>query len=886
MNDSNESRIDEIIAAFLQSREAGETISTERLFDENPEYAGELRKFFSKYEQMAGAVEPMISKRSPDRIPPMLREFGDYQLLTPIAQGGMGIVYKARQKSLNRVIALKMIRSGAMASDADVQRFRCEAESAAKLKHPHIVTVYEVGEHLGQLYFTMPYITGGNLAAMVSTKQPLTPERAVRYVIEASEAIDYAHDQGILHRDLKPANILVDASDQVQVTDYGLATQVDSDSELTRTGQIIGTPSYMSPEQASGQKDLVGPGSDVYSLGAVLFELLTGGPPFRAATSVETVRQVIEDNPPSPRILNPAVPRDLETICLKCLEKSPARRYVSAGELAEELRRFQRGQPIRARRISHWEQSWRWCRRHPMIAGLSASVALLLLTISIGGAILTFQLNSALQQSEHDREQAVDDRNAAQEAERKAKQSQLDALVAEAHASRYSGRTGQRFGTLGAIQKAVALTKTLNSPPHVSSQLRNLAISALALPDVKPAEKQMSLKGIPGALSSVAVDPSFQFVAERLASGEVSVRRLTPIAGVGAEVCRIPKWPGHESYFGWSPQGKFLVRGDWKLKQSQLWRIQPGNPILVLEDEKATASGFSSNGSHYLSLGGNQCRVYDLETGKPLHSHPVVTLFRQSIATSWIEAPCHPWLPQAAIVKPRGVTIVNYLTGKQLAQFSTPENPRVVDWHPDGELLAVGFETKVLLYNILTGKQVQSISHQGTGLKMAFNQKGTLLATRSWAASEGVKFWDPYTGDLVFQMDNDGRLSQPVFSPTDEFLARWDQNWGTATSPLTQVESGAEYRSLAVGDQSRPTFRLHNVTQHPNHRLLAVGTSASSVRLIDLKTGKLLAVLPTSSWYPRFDDDGSLVIPTSQGVWRWAVEESANGPAHLTIRPR
>lgn len=342
MNDPQESTIDEILAAFLQSRDAGETVVTEDLLAQYPEFAEELRQFFSQNDHLYHLIDPVEAERPTEQDQPAIREFGDYQLLEQIAQGGMGIVYKARQKSLNRIIALKVIRSSGSASKADIKRFQTEAESAAKLKHPHIVTVYEVGEHEGQPYFTMPYVSGCNLASIVAD-HPLSPELAVKYALAMAEAIEYAHREGILHRDLKPSNILIDGNDRVQVTDFGLATQVGNDSELTRTGQIIGTPSYMSPEQASGQRELVSPRSDIYSLGATLYELLTGRPPFRAATVVETIRQVIDVDPPSPRLLNPTLPRDLETICLKCLEKAPARRYQSANELADELGRFQRG---------------------------------------------------------------------------------------------------------------------------------------------------------------------------------------------------------------------------------------------------------------------------------------------------------------------------------------------------------------------------------------------------------------------------------------------------------------------------------------------------------------------------------------------------------------
>jgi tRNA A-37 threonylcarbamoyl transferase component Bud32 len=272
----------------------------------------------------------------------------------------MGVVYKARQMSLNRRVALKMILAGEWATPEARQRFRAEAEAAANLQHPNIVAIHEVGEHEGQQYFSMDFVPGKNLAEL-GRGSPLSAERAASYVQTIAEAIHFAHERGILHRDLKPQNVLIDADDRPRITDFGLAKRVDTDSGLTRTGDVIGSPSYMPPEQADSRPDEVGPESDVYSLGAILYELLTGHPPFRAATALETLCQVIQSPPVSLRKLNPAVPRDLETICLKCLQKSPAKRFGSAHELAEELGRYLHGQRIlsNSRRLEP-ARTWRW----------------------------------------------------------------------------------------------------------------------------------------------------------------------------------------------------------------------------------------------------------------------------------------------------------------------------------------------------------------------------------------------------------------------------------------------------------------------------------------------------------------------------------------------
>jgi serine/threonine-protein kinase len=358
---------------------------------------------------------------SPDRV---LRLFGDYDLLEELARGGMGVVYKARQRKLNRVVAVKMILAGQLASAADVQRFYTEAEAAAQLDHPGIVRIYEVGEQDGQHFFSMSYVAGGSLAAAVKDG-PLPPREAAGVVRKVAEALAYAHSRGIVHRDLKPANILLDEGGQPQVTDFGLAKRLAADSQLTGTGQVMGTPSYMPPEQAQGKIQEIGPASDVYSLGAVLYCLLTGRPPFQAPSLTDTFRQVLEQEPVAPRLLNPGVDRDLETICLKCLEKQAGKRYASAWALAEDLRRHAAGEPILARPVGSAERLWRWCGRNPRTAAAVAAVSLLLLLVSIGSTWAALTIRQERNQKEVERKAAVTAREEAESARKLAQQNEV-----------------------------------------------------------------------------------------------------------------------------------------------------------------------------------------------------------------------------------------------------------------------------------------------------------------------------------------------------------------------------------------------------------------------------------------------------------------------------
>src|ERR1035441_8330806 len=282
--------------------------------------------------------------------------FGDYELMEEVGRGGMGVVYRAKQVSLNRDVALKMILAGRLASEAEVKRFFHEARAAAKLQHPNIVAVHEVGLQDGQPYYSMDFIEGSNLEQL-ARQHPLPAQQAAEYVRAVAEAIHFAHEHGTVHRGLKPTNILIDIFNQSRITDFGLARCEQLDPHLTTSGQILSTPAYISPEQTQAKTEAVGPQSDVYSIGAVLYHLLTQRPPFAAESLPAMLDLVVHHEPVSPRALDPSVPRDLETICLKCLQKDPARRYRSARDLSDELGRFSRGESILAR-PPNYPRSW------------------------------------------------------------------------------------------------------------------------------------------------------------------------------------------------------------------------------------------------------------------------------------------------------------------------------------------------------------------------------------------------------------------------------------------------------------------------------------------------------------------------------------------------
>lgn len=397
-----EQELDRVIAVYLEAVEAGEAPDRAAFMARHPDLAAGLRSFFADEDRLKAAASSLLvqdahrgrlappAAGASDRANLEFRagaEVGDFELIEEIATGGMGVVYKARHKKLNRIVALKTIPPAAFKPGLDpLQRFRIEAEAIARLDHPHIVPIYEMGEHGGCPYISLKLIGGGDLERH-GPRLKDNPRAIARLIKDVARAVHYAHLRGILHRDLKPSNILLDEQGEPHVTDFGLAKCLDSDSGLTQTGLILGTPSYMAPEQVAGHHAEVTTAADVYGLGAVLYKLLTGRPPFHADSVYETLRQVREQEPISPGFCVPGVDRDLEAICLRSLEKDPRRRYRSAEAMADDLERWLAGESIVARPIGPGARAWRWCRRNRVVAALLFSVASLLVTVT---AVATF----------------------------------------------------------------------------------------------------------------------------------------------------------------------------------------------------------------------------------------------------------------------------------------------------------------------------------------------------------------------------------------------------------------------------------------------------------------------------------------------------------------
>jgi hypothetical protein len=386
------SGVNELVLRWQELRAQGRAVSAEELCAGRPDLVDDLRRQLEalrSMEQFLGATGDGAPAVTPEAACGAERAAGlpaiaGYELLGELGRGGMGVVYQARQLRLKRLVALKMIVAGGRAGEPHLARLQTEAEAIARLQHPNIVQVYEVGAHEGQPFLALEYCGGGSLARKLQGT-PLPARDAAALAEVLARAVQAAHDRHILHRDLKPANVLLAADGTAKIGDFGLAKKLDEAGQ-THPGAILGTPSYMAPEQAAGRSGVIGPAADTYALGAILYECLTGRPPFKAATAVETVRQVLDEEPVSPRQVNAGVPRDLETVCLKCLRKEPGQRYASAAALAEDLRRFQAGEPILARPVGRWERGIKWVRRNPVLAGALAAV---LVVFAAGATVST-----------------------------------------------------------------------------------------------------------------------------------------------------------------------------------------------------------------------------------------------------------------------------------------------------------------------------------------------------------------------------------------------------------------------------------------------------------------------------------------------------------------
>jgi WD40 repeat protein len=835
-----------------------------------------------------------------------------YEILGELGRGGMGVVYKARQVGLNRPCALKMILAGGHAGETDLARFRTEAEAIARLQHPNIVAVYEIGQHDGKPFFSLELCSGGSLDRKLAGT-PLEPAEAAKLVRTLAEAMQAAHEANVIHRDLKPANILLSCSRDAErsasrvaqgalgredsasrlhgctpkITDFGLAKKLDQSGQ-TQTGVILGTPSYMAPEQAEGKKQ-VGPAADVYALGAILYECLIGRPPFKAATAFDTILQVVSEEPVPPRQLNAKVPADLETICLKCLQKEPARRYGSAAKLADDLGRFRAGEPIKARPVGRMERARKWVRRNPVVAALAGAVALVLLAGVAVSSYFAFAAHGeavaarkAEKEAKHEALRANTARHALQidlalRSWRERDIARTEAILAEVQPTFQQNWETRHLRSICLRAALPLLGHTARVCCVAISRDGTRIVSGSADRTVKVWNAQTgheirSFKGHTEAVSSVAISGD----GKRIVSGSADKTVKVWDATTGKKMLSFEKHTGEVRTVAISRDGKRIVSGsaDWTVK---VWDTATGKEMLSLKALFVSSVAISSDGTRIVS-GSTDCTatVWDAATGQEKlslkgHTHHVlsVAISRDSkrIVTGSNDKTVKVWDAASGkvILSLKGHTdpvssVAVSGDGTRIVSGSVDKTVKVWDAATGKELLSLKGHTHHVTSVAISrdGKRIVSGSrdktvkvwdataperfslevHTGGARSVAISRDGTRIVTGS--ADNTVKVWDAANGEVKRSLKAPG-VSSVAISNDGTRIASGSED---GTVKVWNATTGREMLSLRGGPATVSSVAISNDATR-----IVSGSWDKTVKVWDAATGKeMLSLSGHTDW--------------------------------------